>query len=209
MAMPDPGNDPTANLVKKIFRRLFTELLGEGSLNILELQLRGALGEDPYIVLCRDPARFSAELRKMLGGELDNLLKIAASRLADDYSLEKLYVRASSGDIDEVFLDLLFEAARRAVERIAPGAMCLTPRESYVISRLLELAEAGGIDERVCGEVGWAVKIKTILILGIRFGDKIVPVALYSRRYARFGAIAGRWLEESSSILRTAVNELK
>jgi hypothetical protein len=207
--MPDPGNDPPANLVKKIFRRLFTELLGEGSFNILELQLRRALGEDPYAVLCRDPARFSAELRNMLGSELDNLLKIAASRLADNYSLEKLDMRASSRKIDEVFLDLLFEVARRAVGRIAPGAVCLTPREAYVISRLLELAEAGGIDERVCGEVGWAVKIKTILILGIRFGDEIVPLALYSRRYARFGTIARRWLEESLSILRTTINELK
>jgi hypothetical protein len=85
--------------------------------------------------------------------------------------------------------------------------MCLTSREAEVISRLLELAEAGGIDERVGGEVGWVAKIKTVIILGIRFGDKSIPVALYSRRYARFDAIARRWLEESSSIFRAMIEE--
>ena len=155
----------------------------KNSYNILELQLRRALGEDPYAVLCRDPARLSAELRNILGSELDNLLKIAAIRLADNYSLEKLDMHTSLRSIDKVFLDLLFEAARRAVERIAPGDICLTPREAEVISRLLEPASAGGIDERVGGKVGWAIKIKIIIILGIRFGDKIIPVALYSRKY--------------------------
>ena len=181
----------------------------KNSYNILELQLRRALGEDPYAVLCRDPARLSAELRNILGSELDNLLKIAAIRLADNYSLEKLDMHTSLRSIDKVFLDLLFEAARRAVERIAPGDICLTPHEAEVISRLLEPASAGGIDERVGGKVGWAIKIKIIIILGIRFGDKIIPVALYSRKYTRFDAIARRWLEESSSVFKAIIERAR
>jgi hypothetical protein len=76
-----------------------------------------------------------------------------------------------------------------------------------VIFRLLELAKAGGMDEQISGKVGWAVKVKTIIILGIKFGDKDIPVVLYSRRYARFDANARRWLEELSLIFEAMIEE--
>ena len=85
--------------------------------------------------------------------------------------------------------------------------LCLTPRETEVIFRLLELAKAGGMDEQISGKVGWAVKVKTIIILGIKFGDKDIPVVLYSRRYARFDANARRWLEELSLIFEAMIEE--
>ena len=198
------------NLVKKIFRKVFAELLGESSLSIMELRLRRVFGEDPYSMLCRDPARFSSELKNIIGSNADNLLRIAAGRLADDYALRSLDARTYSKKDDEAFLDLLFEAARKAVERIAPGAVCLAPHDAEIILKLLELAKAaGGVDEQISGGAGWAAKIKSIIILGIRCDDEMIPVALYSRRYARLDAIARRWLEETSLILREAINELE
>ena len=79
-------------------------------------------------------------------------------------------------------------SSSRGCEESNARRPCLTPRETEVIFRLLELAKAGGMDEQISGEVGWAVKVKTIIILGVKFGDKDIPVALYSRRYARFDA---------------------
>lgn len=209
MAASNSVDNLSTNLVKKIFRKLFAELLGENSLSIMELRLRRTFGEDPYIILCRDPTRFSSELKNIIGGGLDNLLRIAAGRLADDYSLKSPDTRASSKKDDEVFLDLLFEAARKAAERIAPGAVCLMPHETEIVSKLLRLAKAaGGVDEQIGGEAGWAAKIKSIIILGIRCHGEMIPVALYSRRYARLDVIARRWLEEASTILKAAINEL-
>ncbi|MEM4498058.1 MAG: hypothetical protein QW692_04440, partial [Nitrososphaerota archaeon] len=89
------------NLVKKIFRKVFAELLGESSLSIMELRLRRVFGEDPYSMLCRDPARFSSELKNIIGSNADNLLRIAAGRLADDYALRSLNARTYSKKDDE------------------------------------------------------------------------------------------------------------
>ncbi len=209
MIMPSPVNNPHANLVKRIFRKLFTELIGENSLKILELRLRKTLGEDPYIALCKDPVKFSAELKNILGG-VDNLLRVAANKLVDDYSLKNLDLFASSKKADEIFFDLLFEASRKAAERIAPGAISLALNDTEIISNLLKLAMAcGGIDEQVNEDMGWAVKMKSIIILGIKYNDKMIPVALYSKRYTRFDLIARRWLEEVPLIFRATINELK
>ena len=41
---------------------------------------------------------------------------------------------------------------------------------------------------------GWAVKIGRIMVFGIEFADKRIPVALYSRRYARFRQLANEWI---------------
>ena len=97
----------------------------------------------------------------------------------------------SSRIIGEIFLVCSLSSSKGCEESNA-RRLCLTSREAEVISRLLELAKAGRIDEQISGEVGWAVKVKTIIILGIKFGDKDIPVALYLRRYARFDANARR-----------------
>lgn len=121
----------------------------------MEFRLRRVFGEDPYSMLCKDPAGFSSELKNIIGSNAANLLRIAAGRLADDYALRSLDARTYLKKDDETFLDLLFEAARKAVERIAPGAVCLAPHDTEVILKLLELAKAaGGVDEQISGGAG-------------------------------------------------------
>ena len=197
-------------LIRNVFRALFRELLGEPCLRILELRLENRFSEDPYKILCESPEKFCRELRTILGEGLNSLFKVAAEKIIDEYPIdhrhaEKFLKSVKNGDLcGDEFLELLAAAAEKTIRKIAPGALVLRERERNGVIKLIELAEAGGgIEERMSGSLSWAIKIGKVIVFGIELADENIPVAMYSRRYARFRQLADEWIRESSKLLRS------
>ena len=204
---------PPRNLIRNIFRTLFKELLGESCLRMLELRLKSRFSEDPYKILCESPRKFCRELRAIFGEGSNPLFKVAAEKIADDYSMdyqhvEELVKGMERGDMmGDEFLELLVAAAGETARKIAPGALVLGGRERDGVIKLIELAEAsGGIEERVFSRLGWAIKIGKVIVFGIELADENIPVAMYSRKYARFRQLADEWIRESSKLLRSSLH---
>jgi len=200
------------SLLRRVFRTLFGELLGESCLRILELQLRNHFSEDPYKILCQDPKKFCRELKAIFGEGLNPLLRATAKKLVNDYSLNEVRVerfvsRLESGEpVGDELLELLAEASEKLIERIAPGAVLLERGDRSGVAKLIEFAEnCGGIEEHVLSRPGWAIRIGKVIVFGIRFADKRVPVAIYSRKYARFRQLANEWVKGTLDLLK---NEL-
>ncbi len=203
---------PPRALIRNVFRTLFRELLGESCLRILELRLKNRFSEDPYKILCESPGKFCRELRIIFGEGLNSLFKVAAEKIVDDYSMDYRHVEGfvrsvESGDMrGDEFLELLIAAAGETVRKIAPGALVLRERERDGVIKLIELAEAsGGIEERMFSRLGWAIKIGKVIVFGIELADENIPVAMYSRKYARFRQLADEWIRESSKLLRSSL----
>lgn len=204
---------PPRTLIRGVFRTLFKELLGESCLRILELRLKSRFSEDPYEILCEDPGRFCRELRAVFGEGLNSLFKVAAEKIVDDYSMDYQHLEDFVRSVEEdglsgdEFLELLIAAAGEAAKRIAPGSLVLGGRERDGVIKLIKLAEAsGGIDERMFSRLGWAIKLGKVIVFGIELADESIPIAVYSRRYARFRQLADEWIRESSKLLRYSLN---
>ena len=204
---------PSAALIRNVFKTLFRELLGQSCLRILELRLRSRFSGDPYKILCEDPERFCRELRTIFGEGLNSLFRVAAEKIVDNYPMDYQHVegfmrKVESGELGgDEFLKLLMAAAEETVKRIAPGALLLGARERDGVIKLIELAEAsGGIEERMFGRLGWAIKIGKVIVFGIELADESIPIAMYSRKYARFRQLADEWIRESSKLFRSSLS---
>ena len=202
------GHSPRP-LVKKIFRKIFKELLGEPSLSVLELRLKLILGKDPYIVLYDNPSKFCEAVRKIFGNNFNTLFKTVTQKIVKEYGIKNLYneestnILESSEETGQKLMELIIEAAKNLAKRITLGAFILSYRDKGGITTLIRLARANGnIEEELSGNLGWAVKIGGVIILGIDFADETVPIAMYSRKYARFNSIASEWIEETSKLLK-------
>ncbi len=199
------------NMVKRVFRRLFGELFGEPCLRVLELRLKQRFSEDPYKILCDDPGRFCKGLREVFGEGFDMFFKASAEKLIEKYSLKNLEKNEFAGVVKDdekagrKLLDLLIESARKKAERIASGSLLLSYQDKDGVISIIELAKINGkIEEEFFGDLGWAVKMAGVIVFGIEFGDEKIPIAIYSKRYARFREIAERWINETSRLLRLA-----
>ena len=173
--------------------------------------MKSRFSEDPYKVLCDDPKKFCKELRTIFGEGLNPLFKTAARKLLDDYSLDQPRVkhfisRLENGEpVEDNFLELLVAASEKLVERIVPGAMLLKSRDRAGVIRLIEFAEtSGGIEEHMFSRLGWAIRIGRVMVFGIKIADKCIPVAIYSRKYARFRQLANEWIKETSELLKAS-----
>lgn len=199
-------------LIREVFRTLFKELLGESCLRVLELRLKRCLSEDPYRILCEDPEKFCSKLRAIFGEGLNSLFRVAAEKIVNDYSMdyrhaEEFVKSMESGSMrGNEFLKLLVAAAEETVRSIAPGALVLREKERDGVSKLIELAEAsGGIEERMFSRLGWAIKIGKVIVFGVEIADESIPVAMYSRKYARFRQLVNEWVKEFSKLLRSSL----
>jgi len=199
---------PPRILIRNVFRTLFEKLLGQSCLRVLELRLRSRFSEDPYKVLCEDPERFCRELRMIFGKGLNSLFKVAAEKIIDDYSMDYQHVEEfmRRAESERLTGDELLELLVEAVRRVAPGALLLGERERDGVVKLIELAEAsGGIEERMFSRLCWAIKIGKVIVFGIEVAEENVPIAIYSRRYARFRQLADEWIREASKLLRSGL----
>ena len=197
------------SLVKETFRKLLSGLFGEPCLSLLESHLLKVFGKDPYDVLCNDPKSFCRELRAIFGEGFNALVSAAAQKLIKNYSLnwEREVDLASAAEDDDLvgqeLLNLLVDAASKVAKEVAPGALILNSQERESITRFLDFAKAGGgLEEVIFNKPGWAVKIGRIMVFGIEFADKRIPVALYSRRYARFRQLANEWITRIPCAMR-------